>query len=144
VENSRFEKIEQVIERLKAMRGLSTAKDVAALLGLSPGDFSNRKGRGTLLAEILHWAIDQGADLNEIVYGMPIERSAPAPALTPDETRLLRAYRAAGRWQEDLVALAELKAAEEAVRARMAAKGRDSPDRAGAGAVARRRVGGGG
>lgn len=49
---------EEVINKIKMLKGLRSDKEVAALVGLAPTDFSNRKKRGTLIPVILTWALD--------------------------------------------------------------------------------------
>lgn len=44
-------------------------KHVAAILGLSPQDFSNRKKRGSLLPVVIEWAINENVNLDWLIRG---------------------------------------------------------------------------
>lgn len=48
---------EELIDKIKMLKGFRSEKEVAALLNLTPSDFSNRKKRGTLTPLILGWAV---------------------------------------------------------------------------------------
>jgi len=58
--------IEKIIDRLKKKTRLSTNKDIADLLGLSPTDYGNRKKRGTLLPILIDWALNEKVDLQDL------------------------------------------------------------------------------
>jgi len=60
---------DDVLERFKKHSGVKNDKDLAALLGISAPDFSNRKKRGTLLPLILEWGINEGVNLQFLIYG---------------------------------------------------------------------------
>ncbi|MFH1215744.1 MAG: hypothetical protein V1706_04495 [Pseudomonadota bacterium] len=59
--------IEEIIDRLKKKTSLSTNKDIADLLGLSPTDYCNRKKRGTLLPLLIDWAMNEKVDLQYFI-----------------------------------------------------------------------------
>jgi hypothetical protein len=61
--------IEKIIDRLKKKTRLSTNKDIADLLGLSPTDYGNRKKRGTLLPILIDWALNEKVDLQDFIVG---------------------------------------------------------------------------
>lgn len=61
--------IPQVIERVKVLKNLKNDKDIAALIGISANDFSNRKKRGTLLAPFVEWGLNENVDLNWLLTG---------------------------------------------------------------------------
>ena len=61
--------LSRTIERLKKYTKVRKDKDLAAILGLSPANFNNRKKIGTLLAPITEWAISDGVDLNWLLTG---------------------------------------------------------------------------
>ena len=61
---------QSIIDRIKAIKGVQTDKDVALLLGLTPADFFNRKKRGTLIPLIVEWALAEDRDLNELFKGL--------------------------------------------------------------------------
>lgn len=57
---------EELINKIKMLKGLRSDKEVAALVGLAPTDFSNRKKRGTLISVILTWALDDDFLFNHL------------------------------------------------------------------------------
>jgi len=59
--------IDAALERIKDLKSLKNEKDLAALLGLSPQDFSNRKKRNTLRPLVLEWAARERVDVNWLV-----------------------------------------------------------------------------
>jgi len=61
--------IERVIHRLKEQLRLKYDKDLANKMGLSAGDFLNRKKRGTLLDKLLSLSVATGVKVNDIIYG---------------------------------------------------------------------------
>ena len=119
----------QRIKTIRTQRGLSQ-QAFAAHIGTSSGyiseiEQSKKVPGGDVLLSL--WRAF-GVDLNWLLTGESAGPAVIATEIPADEARLLSAYRDAGRWREDVLELAELKAAEERLRARMAAKGRDSPD----------------
>lgn len=61
--------IEKIIERLKEKTKISTNKDIADLLGLSPTDYGNRKKRGSLLPLLIDWALNEKVNLQDFIVG---------------------------------------------------------------------------
>lgn len=57
------------VERMKTLVGAKNDKDIADILGLSTTNFSGRKKRNSLTAELTDWAIDKGVDLNWFLRG---------------------------------------------------------------------------
>ncbi len=53
-----------VIEKIMERTGLTSDKDVARALEISPQDFSNRKKRGTLLPVIVEWALREKVSID--------------------------------------------------------------------------------
>jgi len=68
-----------IIQRLLQIKGLKKEKDLASLMGLSQGDFSNRKKRDTLIPAIMVWAAQNDIDLNWLIYGKGKEPQEPEP-----------------------------------------------------------------
>lgn len=68
-----------VFERIMEIKGLSSEKELAKTLGISPQDFSNRKKRGTLLPVVVEWAIMEGVNLDWLLKGQGEE-----PARQPE------------------------------------------------------------
>lgn len=64
---------QKLVDRIKALRGLHSDKDVAVLLGLAPADFSNRKKRNTLTPLVVEWALREDLDLNMLFKGTESE-----------------------------------------------------------------------
>lgn len=60
---------EKIIERMKVAAHITTDKDVALILGLSPPDFSRRKKAGSLLPLIIEWAINENVELDWLIKG---------------------------------------------------------------------------
>lgn len=58
-----------IVERLKQSASMSSDKQLAGLLGLSPQDFSKRKKRGTILPLLIEYAINHKVDLNWLLTG---------------------------------------------------------------------------
>ena len=56
--------IEAIIEKIKKEHSLRDNKDVAQLIGISAQNFSLKKKRGTLINDMLAWAIAKNQDLN--------------------------------------------------------------------------------
>lgn len=62
--------IGQVIERLADLAGVrNAAVDLAGVLGISAGDFSNRKRRGTLVNLVVRWALENGHSIDYLLTG---------------------------------------------------------------------------
>jgi hypothetical protein len=76
---------QEVIDRIKLIKDLDSDKEVSALLGLAPADFSNRKRRGTLTPLIVEWAIKEDFNLNSLFSGLRggIEGSQETAFLKP-------------------------------------------------------------
>lgn len=64
---------QRLVDRIKALRGLHSDKEVAALLGLAPADFSNRKKRNTLSPLVVEWGLREDLDLNMLFKGTASE-----------------------------------------------------------------------
>lgn len=58
-----------VIGRIGCFKGINGDKFIAAALGISPQDFSNRKKRGSLLPVIFEWAINENVNLDWLMKG---------------------------------------------------------------------------
>ena len=56
--------IESIIEKIKKEYSLRDNKEVAQLIGISAQNFSLKKKRGTLINDMLAWAIEKNQDLN--------------------------------------------------------------------------------
>lgn len=65
-----------VIKRIEDLKGVRGDKHVAAILGLSPQDFSNRKKRGSLLPAIFEWAINESVNLDWLIKGQECDPEA--------------------------------------------------------------------
>lgn len=63
--NNSYDK--DLVAKIKVIKKLKNDSDVAALIGLSAADFSNRKRRGTLRSIILDWAIKTGENVSLLV-----------------------------------------------------------------------------
>lgn len=61
--------LDLIIERIEKLKGITGDKHVAAILGISPQDFSNRKKRGSLLPVIFEWAINETVNLDWLIKG---------------------------------------------------------------------------
>lgn len=61
--------IDEVLNRLKQLRGVLKQKEVAALLGISSPDLANRTKRNTLLPLILMCGIREKINLNWLLSG---------------------------------------------------------------------------
>lgn len=60
---------QKLVDRIKALKGLHSDKDVSKLLDLAPADFSNRKKRNTLTPLAVEWALREDLDLNMLFKG---------------------------------------------------------------------------
>ena len=60
--------IESVLTDLKNQLGMSTEKELAEIMGISPNDFNNRKRRGTLINLLFSFSIEKKLDLNRLFY----------------------------------------------------------------------------
>lgn len=58
-----------ILQRFKSAAKCSNNKETAEKLGISPQNFSHRKGRKTLLGLITKWGIENGIDLNWLLTG---------------------------------------------------------------------------
>jgi|GEM_PF-3559438 len=56
--------IGELIEKIKLEYSLSDDKEVANLIGISAQNFSAKKKKGTVVNDILCWAIEKDKDLN--------------------------------------------------------------------------------
>jgi hypothetical protein len=65
--------IESVLADLKNQLGMSTEKELAEIMGISPNDFNNRKRRGTLINLLFSFSIDRKLDLNRLFYSAETE-----------------------------------------------------------------------
>lgn len=83
---------EDILDRIKQAKSLKSEREIAALLGLSPQDFSNRKKRGTLRPLIIEWAAREGIDVNWLICdeGARYGRTAEPPAPDGPDQDLLR------------------------------------------------------
>jgi len=61
--------LDNVVQRLLKIKGLSQGKEAANILGISPADFSNRKKRGSLLPLLVEWAEREGINLQWFITG---------------------------------------------------------------------------
>lgn len=59
---------EVLLKKIMKLKGFELEKEIAALLGLSPPDFSARKKKGTLLPLILEWAINENVNLDYLFH----------------------------------------------------------------------------
>jgi hypothetical protein len=73
---------DEIINRVSNLKKLRKKQDVARLIDLSPSDYSNRYGRGTLLPVILMWGIKDGINLNWLITG------EGQPQLSKEETQI--------------------------------------------------------
>lgn len=58
-----------IVDRMKQHLNIHDDKKIADIFSLSPANFSNRKKRGSLLAELTKWGVEQGVDLNWLIKG---------------------------------------------------------------------------
>jgi len=63
----------EIENRIKKHTGLSEGKDIAALFGMTPQNYSNKKGLGTILPTIIEWAIQENVNLDWLLKGEQIE-----------------------------------------------------------------------
>ncbi|MCP4104341.1 MAG: bacteriophage CI repressor [Desulfobacteraceae bacterium] len=77
---------------------MTTDKEVAKLIGLSPTNFNNRKKRGSLISTISEWAVDESVDIQWLLTGVDDMRgqktdkpSAPEITSTAPETAYIKA-----------------------------------------------------
>lgn len=61
--------IERLIERIKKENSLKEDKEVATLIGLSPQNFSTKKKKGTVVNDILGWALSENKNLDLLFKG---------------------------------------------------------------------------
>lgn len=59
----------EIEKRIKKHTGLSEGKDIAALFNLTPQNYSNKKGLGTILPAIIEWAIHENVNLDWLLKG---------------------------------------------------------------------------
>jgi hypothetical protein len=76
--------IDVVIDKIKTLKGLKNDKEVAALLGLSSADFSNRKKRGSLLLMIFEWAGTEDVSLDWLTTKCDENFQATSQVVTGD------------------------------------------------------------
>jgi len=55
------------VKNIKAHAGVTTNKELAAIFGLTPADFSNRKQRGTLLFQIVDYCQQHRLSIDDIL-----------------------------------------------------------------------------
>lgn len=72
--------IDGALLRLKTAYGVNKDKNIAALLKLSPQDFSNRKKRGTLIEPIVKWGVNENVDLNWLLTGKKFDAGDRSPS----------------------------------------------------------------
>ena len=70
--------IDAIVTRVKTAKGFHSDKDLAAFLGLSSADFSNRKKRDTLLPLLVNLAINDDIDIDLLIRGRNREFSDQA------------------------------------------------------------------
>lgn len=59
----------EIENRIKKRTGLTEGKDIAALFKLTPQNYSNKKGLGTILPTIIEWAIQENVNLDWLLKG---------------------------------------------------------------------------
>lgn len=59
----------EIENRIKKRTGLSEGKDIAALFKMTPQNYSNKKGLGTILPTIIEWAIQENVNLDWLIKG---------------------------------------------------------------------------
>lgn len=72
---------DSVFKKIGVLKSVSSSKEMASILGLSPQDFHNRKKRETLLPVIVEWAINENVDLNWLVKGEIVEEQSSRGAV---------------------------------------------------------------
>lgn len=68
-----MENVEAVLDRIRIYKNLKNDKEIAALLGIAPSDFSGRKKRGTLAPLIVEWGMRQGVSMDWLLKGTNIQ-----------------------------------------------------------------------
>lgn len=61
--------VQAIIERVKERTGARTEGELAEIWDYSPQNYSAKKKRGTLISDIIDWAIQEKIDLNWLVWG---------------------------------------------------------------------------
>ncbi|MBL4901064.1 helix-turn-helix domain-containing protein [Desulfocapsa sp. AH-315-G09] len=83
--------IKGIVGRAKRVAEVKTDKELSEIIGISKGDFGNRKKRGTLLPLLVKWAANENVDLNFLITGKVIGGSAPDP--DPEIIELIESVR---------------------------------------------------
>ena len=74
------------LRRLKKITNCKSDKDLAILIGLKPSNFSLRKQRGTLLSELVNFAIRTNIDLNLLLRGHIDEKTNLSKSLAENSS----------------------------------------------------------
>ncbi len=61
--------IKQTIKRAKKLKSVKYQEEIACFVGLSPSNFSTRKGRGTLVELFIEFAFHENVNLDWLFYG---------------------------------------------------------------------------
>lgn len=67
--------ITEIEKRIDSRFGTKTATKRAELIGVSVQNYTNKKKRGTLIYDLLDWAIENGINTNWLITGNGPERS---------------------------------------------------------------------
>lgn len=67
----------EIENRIKIQTGLSESKDIAALFKMTPQNYSNKKGLGTLLPVIVEWAVHEKVNLDWLMRGEEEKKAGP-------------------------------------------------------------------
>lgn len=59
----------EIVDRVKKLKGFSSDKDFAPILGISAPDFSKRKKSGTLLPLLIDWGIAEKVNFDWLLRG---------------------------------------------------------------------------
>ncbi len=74
----------EIENRIKKRTGLSEGKDIAALFKMTPQNYSNKKGLGTILPTIIEWAIQENVNLDWLLIGEEGEIETKNAIAEPD------------------------------------------------------------
>lgn len=94
--------VDQLIRKIKYLRGASSDRELAGMMGMSPQSFNNRKKRGTLEKSLRQWIAEQGLEREVVAEAAAAYGTGDSPAgLSEDEALVVKYLR---RMQEDPVA----------------------------------------
>lgn len=89
----------EVIERIKKLEGKKEDKEIAKIFGLSNPDLNNRMKRGTLLPQIIIWAVNEKVNLDWLLTGQEPEKAKLIPEVA-GEIEIIEKIRLNSRFRE--------------------------------------------